>query len=350
MLAGLGNPLGLSVDGAGSIYVSDFNGIEYGPSAIKDSGYRIHLIPADGNINTVAGPFTPTPLTSAGAMAWGGGNKIYVSANNQLALLTPTGKTFSFPGPSVATFGSPSAFQPRYGGVLLGQGSWVEIFGNYLATDSRNWASGDFSGISAPTSLDGTSVTIGGQPAFVSYISPGQVNAQVPTNIGTGPLPLIVTTAAGPSPTWSVTINPSEPALLAPPSFNLGGKQYAVALFSDGVTYVLPTGAIPGVTSHPATAGDTITLYGVGFGSTTPNVSAGQITPSASTLTAPFSFTSYPTGATWTVTYAGLVPSLVGLYQFNVVVPKLSATGAVQFTFSLGGTPAPGLPLYVATK
>ncbi len=44
-------------------------------------------------------------------------------------------------------------------------GSWVEIYGSYLAPDSRSWAGTDFNGTSAPTSLDGTSVTIGGQPA-----------------------------------------------------------------------------------------------------------------------------------------------------------------------------------------
>src|SRR6266849_6460196 len=49
------------------------------------------------------------------------------------------------------------------------------------------------------STLDGTKVTIGGQPAFIDYISPGQVNVQVPSNVGTGSQPVIVTTAAGAS-------------------------------------------------------------------------------------------------------------------------------------------------------
>jgi len=48
----------------------------------------------------------------------------------------------------------------------------------------------DFTGNSAPTSLDGVQVAIAGQPAFVEYISPGQLDAQLPSNIGTGSLPL----------------------------------------------------------------------------------------------------------------------------------------------------------------
>ena len=64
-------------------------------------------------------------------------------------------------------------------------GSWIEIYGTNLASDSRPWQASDFDGINAPTMLDGTSVTIGGQPAFVDYISPTQVNVQAP-NIAAG--------------------------------------------------------------------------------------------------------------------------------------------------------------------
>lgn len=83
-------------------------------------------------------------------------------------------------------------------------------------------------------------MTIGGQTAFIDYISPGQVNAQVPSNTGTGPQPLIVTTAAGPSAAYSINVNTQKPGLLAPSSFIIGGKQYVAALFSDGITYALP--------------------------------------------------------------------------------------------------------------
>ncbi len=95
--------------------------------------------------------------------------------------------------------------------------SWIEIYGANLAADSRLWTGADFNGLNAPTSLDGTRVTIGGQSAFLDYISPNQVNAQVPSNIGTGLQPLIVTTAAGASAAYSVTVNADQPGLLAPP-------------------------------------------------------------------------------------------------------------------------------------
>jgi uncharacterized protein (TIGR03437 family) len=52
---------------------------------------------------------------------------------------------------------------------------WIVIYGSNVATDTRSWQGGDFSGVSAPTSLDGASVTTGSQDAFIDYISPGQV-------------------------------------------------------------------------------------------------------------------------------------------------------------------------------
>jgi uncharacterized protein (TIGR03437 family) len=224
-------------------------------------------------------------------------------------------------------------------------GSWIEIYGNNLASDARGWTGADFSGNTAPTALDGTSVTVGGQPAFVDYISPGQVDAQVPSNIGAGSQPVVVTTNGVASAPLSVTVNLEEPGLLAPPSFKIGGTQYVVALFPDGVTYVAPPGAISGVTSRRAKPGDIITLYGIGFGAVTPSIAAGQIVGQANTLAAPFHILFG--GIEATQQYDGLAPSAVGLYQFNVVVPNVAADDTVPVTFTLAGVAGPQT-LYIA--
>ena len=79
---------------------------------------------------------------------------------------------------SASAFGGFSAISP---------GSWIEIYGSNLAPDTRSWNGSDFNGVNAPTKLDGTIVTIGGQLAFIDFISPVQVNALVPSNVGTGP-------------------------------------------------------------------------------------------------------------------------------------------------------------------
>ena len=222
-------------------------------------------------------------------------------------------------------------------------GSWIEIYGSNLAADTRGWAGSDFNGINAPTSLDGTFVTIGGLSAFVDYISPGQVNVLVPSNVPTGLQQITVTTGSGTSAAYNITINAAEPGLLAPANFNIGGIQYAVAIFPDG-TYALPTGAIAGVTSRPAKPGDVLTLYGIGFGPVTPNIPAGQLAQQLNTLALPLQMSIG--GLAVSPSYDGLAPGYTGLYQFNVQVPQV-ASGNVPLTFALAGT-AGTQTLYIA--
>jgi uncharacterized protein (TIGR03437 family) len=236
--------------------------------------------------------------------------------------------------PSISDVISASGFG---GFSSVAPGSWIEIYGTALASETRGWTGADFNGLNAPTALDKTSVTIGGQSAFIDYISPGQVNVQVPSTVGTGTQPVVVTTAEGGSAPYMVAVNATQPGLLSPTSFNIGGIQYAVALFSDGVTYVLPAGAIPGIASQPAKPGDTITLYGVGFGPVTPNIPAGQIVGETNALLG--SLHVFFGGVAATLPYAGLAPNFVGLYQFDVVVPDVPAGNATPLTFTLDGTP-----------
>ncbi|HTP34261.1 MAG TPA: hypothetical protein VMJ75_18915, partial [Candidatus Acidoferrales bacterium] len=81
-----------------------------------------------------------------------------------------------------------------YGGFsALAPATWMEIYGTNLANvASQTWASSDFKGNAAPTALGATTVTIGGQSAFIDYVSPTQVNAQVPSNVAPGPQPVVV--------------------------------------------------------------------------------------------------------------------------------------------------------------
>jgi uncharacterized protein (TIGR03437 family) len=217
--------------------------------------------------------------------------------------------------------------------------TWIEIYGYNLATTrSQTWAGNDFKGNQAPSALGGTTVTVEGKPAFIDFVSPGQVNVQVPSGIDPGQQPLIVTTAGGSSLAYTVTVNTLEPGLLAPPSFILKGAQNVVALFSGTLTYVLPVN-LPGVVTARARAGDNITLYGIGFGTVTPDIPAGQIVQQTNALQSAFKV--FFGGTQATVTYAGFAPGYVGLYQFNVEVPNVAASDSVPLTFTLGGANGP---------
>jgi len=92
-----------------------------------------------------------------------------------------------------------------------------------------------------------------------------------------------VFTAAGASPAYEITVKETQPGLFAPRPSS-GGRQYAAALFSDSPAFVVPSGAIQGVVSRRARPGDTVVLYGVGFGRVTPDVPAGEVVPAVNSL------------------------------------------------------------------
>jgi uncharacterized protein (TIGR03437 family) len=143
-----------------------------------------------------------------------------------------------------------------------------------------------------------------------------------------------VTNSVGTSDPYPIYVNQTQGGLLAPSSFVIGGKQYVGAVYSDGATFTLPANAIPGVPSHAANVGDTIIIYGVGFGPVTPSFPAGTIASAQNALNTPIQIFFGTTQAS--VPYYGLTPGFTGLYQFNVVVPKVAANNATPITFSLG--------------
>ena len=285
--------------------------------------------------------WTP-PATNSGNVI------VYVSGNAANGDLTVNGDhiyntSFTL---TPAAAGGPPEITPNgvvsagaFGGFAsVAPGSWIEIYGTNLSTTTRLWAGADFSGTQAPTSLDNVKVTIGGQAAFIDYISPTQVNAQVPSGTPTGAQQITVSTPAGASSAYNITVNTLQPGLLAPSSFIVGGKQYVVALFADG-TYVLPPNAIPGIPSRQAKPGETIVIYGIGFGtvldSGNQNIPAGTIVTDSNTLSNSFSMDFG--GSSATLSYSGLAPSFVGLYQFNVVVPSVANNDLVPLSFKLNG-------------
>ena len=235
--------------------------------------------------------------------------------------------------PQIRAVVSASAFG---GSTAVSPGTWIEIYGSNLAGTSRSWTGADFNGANAPNLLDGVQVTIGGQRAFIDYVSPGQVNAQLPSGIAAGQQPVVLTNGSTTSAAVNVTVNATQPGLLAPASFQVAGKQYMGALVADGSSFILPPGSIPGLASRRARVGETIILYGIGFGNVTPNIPAGQIVAGSNQLSLPLRILFGGTQAR--VDYFGLAPNAVGLYQFNVVVPSVPANDAVPVTFTLDGT------------
>ena len=170
-----------------------------------------------------------------------------------------------------------------------------------------------------PTQLAGVGVTLNGEPAYVSYISPGQINFLTPADIAAGPVQIVITNNAQASAPVTVTFQNAAPAF-----FMFPGNKYIAATHSDGTTLTGPSGLISGATTTPLAPGETVVLYANGFGATTPAVPNGQL------VTAALNLVNTPTvtigGQPASVTFAGL--SATGLYQINAVVPKLAGTGS----------------------
>jgi uncharacterized protein (TIGR03437 family) len=344
--AALNVPTWVAVDSAGNLYIADAGNERV---RVVNAAGVITTIAGDGVLGTTGdgGPATSAELNVPFGITLGGGGAVYVStqgSSGRVRVLTPSSSSSSLPSINSGGIVSAGAFGAF---TSIAPGSWIEIYGSNLAADSRSWTGSDFNGVNAPISLDDTSVTIGGQAAFIDYISAGQVNAQVPSNVGTGPQPVIVKTLSSSSPAYTVNVNAAEPGLLAPSSFNIGGTQYVAALFPDNVTYVLPPGSIAGVPSQRAQPGDTITFYGIGFGPVVPSIPAGQIVEESNTLASSLQIKFGTVLAS--MTYEGLAPSAVGLYQFNVVVPSIPSSDATPLTFTLGGV-AGTQTLYISVQ
>jgi len=216
-------------------------------------------------------------------------------------------------------------------------GSWVSIIGTGLAPDTRIWQASDFVGLGSglPMSLDGVSVTINGRSAAVYYISQTQINVQAPTDSALGTVSVAVTNSSVTA-TGSTTLQTYAPAFfpLYATGNPAGSPVFAAAVHLDG-TLVVPVGFYAGLTTRPATPGETLEIYGTGFGPTNPAVPAGQLVlPPYSPLTDPTQLQIRIGGVLATVSFAGI--TAVGEYQFNVMVPALP-NGNQPILATIGG-------------
>jgi uncharacterized protein (TIGR03437 family) len=239
-----------------------------------------------------------------------------------------------------------------YGGYsYFGSGSWLEIKGTNLvnpadprltaAVNPGQWTAADFNGVNAPTVLDNVSVTINGKPAYVWYLSTGQLNVQAPEDTATGNVAITVNNCTTASAPFMFARRSLAPGFLAPSNYSANGTQYLVAFFASDGAYVLNTsvGASFGVNSRPAKPGDQVYTYGIGFGDVTPSILPGVIAGGSNTLVNPVTIKFGTMAAT--VAYQGLTPGSVGLYQFNFTVPSGLANGDYQINVMQNGVAVP---------
>lgn len=175
------------------------------------------------------------------------------------------------------------------------------------------------------TGLGGVTVTVDGIPAPVYYVSPTQINATVPYGVATNQTGLAniqVTNNGVTSNIVQMYLNDSEPASFSQMASGIG---LAAAVHNATGMEITDT--------NSAQPGEYISLYVTGLGTVTPAIQDGAIGPSSPLSYADLFnagyltvfFNDYGTNGSLqnpgNVQYAGLVPTLAGLYQINVQVP-----------------------------
>ena len=213
-------------------------------------------------------------------------------------------------------------------------GEIVTIFGGgmgggTLVTAEVNQTTGKLA-----TTLNGTSVTIGGTPAPLVYASANQVSAIVPYEVA-GQTSTQVTVQYNGASSSGLTI----PVVAATPGVftaNASGRGPGAILNQDS-TY--------NTASNPAKPGDVIVLYGTGEGQLNPLGVTGSIAsgPTYPKPVLPVSVSIGGIDATAGITYAGSAPTFVeGLLQIDVTVPQGVGSGAQALVVKIGNFTSQG--------
>jgi uncharacterized protein (TIGR03437 family) len=171
-------------------------------------------------------------------------------------------------------------------------------------------------------------VRINGKPAYISFISPTQLNVLAPEDPAEGPAAVEVINQQGVSEPLHVQKTRFAPTLFR---FPAEGGKFAVAQSSTG-DLLSRAGLMEGVATRPARPGEFVTLYGTGFGPTNPPTSLDRPVTQAANLAN--SVTVWIGDAVADVRYAGLIGS--GIYQFNVIVPNI-VDGEQGIAVEVGG-------------
>lgn len=197
----------------------------------------------------------------------------------------------------------------------LTDGSWMSIFGDDLAAETRTWQLEDFDGPRFPLSVAGVQVKVDGKPAAIHFASPGQVNFQAPSGLTKGWVLVEMSTPYGSDQAYAY-VSKENPGF-----FQVDAEGQVAALHADGRAVGRFTEG-PYVNAFtPAKPGDVVAIFGTGFGPTDPDVKSGEIFQGAAELIAKGAVRVSVGGVEADVAFIGL--SGAGLNQLNIRIPNL---------------------------
>jgi len=224
----------------------------------------------------------------------------------------------------------------------------LTVFGSNFAASGtlKTVSDADLVSGAIGTKLAGVCVLVGGTPAPIFAVTPTQINFQAPQVPTSGNVSVQVVTGCGATNEFRSNAE-RVPALSAAPEFfyfaqQQGGRNPIAALNLSTGANVGQTGLLPNATFAPAKPGDILTLYGTGFGATSPPYGAGELPGDAAPVTGSVQVTLGSTVLnTADVLYAGVTPKNAGLYQLNIRIPEATPDGDQTLLISINGNASP---------
>jgi uncharacterized protein (TIGR03437 family) len=311
--ASLNIPEDVAVDSAGNLFIADAG------------NNRVRKIDGSGLISTFAGtgtdgfsgdggPATEAKLSFPWGLTTNATGTVYIAdrVNNRI-------RTVSASGTGLPSIGDNSTVNGASFAKIIAPGAIVSIFGTNLAGSVHSSSS-----VPLPTTLGDTSVSFNGNAVPLFFVSSGQIIAQAPFDLQAD-VAVSVQVRRGSS---LSAVRPANVAVVSPGIFIVDqASNTGAVLHAQGFSLVSA--------NSPARPGQSLLLYCTGLGPLRTSVTAGDRAPSVP----PLAETIYlPTvtiaGLPASVTYSGLAPGLVGVYQITVLAPAGLPAGnqSVQIT------------------
>ncbi len=205
------------------------------------------------------------------------------------------------PTPILTPGGTLHNLNPKVGGALS-PGLVVQIYGGGLAGTT-----GSTGQVPLANTYSGTYVLVGPYQAPLYYVSPGQLVAELPTELDVNQQYPVVVVANG--------------AITLPDLVDVVPVEPGVAAFADGTLIAQHSDYSLVDATHPAHHGDALVMYLAGLGDTTPQVPSGEPSPSSPLAVPKVAPTLTIDGRPVTIQFVGLTPGAVGLFQINFTVP-----------------------------
>jgi uncharacterized protein (TIGR03437 family) len=209
---------------------------------------------------------------------------------------------------TAATVVNPATNQP-----LLAPGGMAAIYGAFLSFSTRALGPGDLSAGMLPIRLPGAEVTVlvDGYAAPIWYVSPAQINFQVPSHLRSGQeVRLIVARDGKAGPPVLVRLASESPGFYA------ADPETVIAVRLDG-SLITP--------QRPARRGEMVVLFANALGQTDPDTPYRMVPVAAAPLRRMAEFRILMNGvalAPERTPYAGTAPGFAGLYQINLLIPE----------------------------